>query len=114
MVSLSTLQEIENQQRAVRDSEEAFGGLKVVLFCGNFFEFHLYLVMPYGKQYPILMEFLQMPRVSGCGQRLNGQMHQQDDMEYYSLLCRIRATIDEAPKHSRRPMDTKRIKLLCT
>jgi len=36
---MSTLQEIENQPRAVRDSEEAFGGLKVVLFCGDFFQF---------------------------------------------------------------------------
>jgi len=39
MVSLSTLQEIENQLRNVRDSEEAFGVLKVVLFCGDFFQF---------------------------------------------------------------------------
>ena len=44
----------------------------------------------------------------------NEQMRQQDDMEYCALLRRIRAgTTIIYPKHARRPMDTKRIKLLC-
>jgi len=67
MVSLSTLQEIENQLRAVRDSEEGFGGLNLVLFCGDFFQFPPSLGRAFGKQYPILMKFLQMLRVSVCG-----------------------------------------------
>jgi len=64
MVSLSTLQEIENQLRAVRDREEAFGDLKVVSLCGDFFQFPPVLGR---KQCLILMKFLRMPRVSACG-----------------------------------------------
>jgi len=67
MVLLSTLQEIENQLCAVHDSEEAFGGLKLFYFMTISFNYRLYLVVPYGKQYPILMKFLQMPRISACG-----------------------------------------------
>jgi len=74
MISLSTLQEIESQLRAVRDSEVAFGGLKVVLFCGDFFQFPpvlgrawACLGVRYGKHCPILMRFLQTQKVNVYG-----------------------------------------------
>ena len=39
MVSLQTLQEIEQQCRSIRNSNISWGGLKVILLCGDFYQF---------------------------------------------------------------------------
>lgn len=39
MVSLQTLQEIEQQCRSIRNNNISWGGLKVILLCGDFYQF---------------------------------------------------------------------------
>jgi len=87
MVSLSILQEIENQLCTVRNSEETFGGLKVVLFCGDFFQFLPILGCALWQVlYPILMKFLQMPRVSGCGPNSGGLMSKCTNKMIWNIM----------------------------
>jgi len=92
MVSLLALQEIENKLRAVRDtgSEEAFGGLKVVLFCGDFFQFPpvlgraLWQAVPHTDEVSATAE---SKRLWASFRRLNEQIHQQmiwNIMHYYA------------------------------
>ena len=97
MISLSTLQEIESQLRAVHDSEVAFGGLKVVLFCGDFFQFPpvlgraLWQALPNTDEVSSNTEGKRLWALFHRVILLNEQMRQQDDMEYCRLLRRIRS-----------------------
>ena len=99
MISLSTLQEIEQQCRSIRDTNSSWGGLKVILLCGDFYQFPPVR----GRALWQGLSEIDIKELTSSyeGQLiwhsfskvilLNEQMRQSEDIPYAHLLKRIRS-----------------------
>ena len=96
IVSLQTLQEIEQQCRSIRNNNISWGGLKVILLCGDFYQF------PPVKGRALWQKPTDSAELTSNhqGQQiwhsfsncilLDEQMRQAEDIIYLDLLRRIR------------------------
>ena len=96
MVSLQTLQEIEQQCRSIRNSNISWGGLKVILLCGDFYQFPFVKGRALWQEPPDTIELTSNYQgqqiwhsFSNCI-LLDEQMRQAEDVIYLELLRRIR------------------------
>ena len=96
MISLNVLHEIEEQCRIIRNSDIEWGGLKVVLLCGDFYQF------PPVTGHALWHDIIDTGEFNNAkkGKRiwnsflsvilLDQQMRQNKDVEFAALLKRIR------------------------